>query len=115
MQQGLVFISITSNNPKPSEYAGVTVTLIALRLFNICESQSAVREEVPSTTGNMERNMEVLMTVCFHFAFMDQLVNAEFNYFLNHMMFNSEECELYVGAGGLLSLISSQTKDLVTD
>lgn len=31
------------------------------------------------------------------------------------MMFNSEEFEIYVGSGGLLSLISTHAKALLTD
>lgn len=76
--EGLAFISVTPNNLKSYEYVGVTVTfaLIALGMFSISESQSALSEVMPGTAGNVEGNMEVLL-VCFFLeggvAFMGQL------------------------------------------
>lgn len=64
--EGLAFISVTPNNLKSYEYVGVTVTfaLIALGMFSISESQSALSEVMPGTAGNVEGNMEVML-VCF--------------------------------------------------
>lgn len=81
--EGLAFISVTPNNLKSYEYVGVTVTfaLIALGMFSIPESQSALSEVMPGTAGNVEGNMEVMLVSFLGFflffwgggAFMGQL------------------------------------------